>query len=157
VAARAVTSAQRSLDLVLARSEGLLLRGGGVELERNEVGANGLTLVELATAEREASRGNDDNVRATGRGVRRHGVVEVDIEVGAGGTLLGENPRAVGERTAVVVVRADATLLADPDRVGISISDELDELLNADSRRSNRSRPARSCQANSGRAPHTSQ
>jgi hypothetical protein len=124
--------AERGLDAVLARAEGLLLGGLGLEVKLDAVRADLEALGELRGAERERRRGRvdrDGNLAGAGR------VLDGELHGNGKGGADGARRRVgreLGDRGGAEAHRAGVELLADVDGIGVRVLDKLHELGDAD-------------------------
>merc|ERR1739848_786382 len=118
-------------DLVLTGVKGLLLGGGGLELDLSSVGAGGLGKDGAARSKGLGIRGHDDNDELASGNLVGHSVDQVDGKLGSLGSRLGRDGELGNVGGGGGRVRAQLDLLADVDRIGVGLLQKLGELLNS--------------------------
>merc|ERR1711916_43266 len=118
-------------NLVLAGVERLLLRELGLKGEVAAVAAGGLGEDGLAVAKGRGIRGHNHHDELASGNLVGHSVGQGDGELGSLGAAGGRDGQVgnVGGGRGAVGARVD--LLADVDRIGVSLLEQLGELLNA--------------------------
>merc|ERR1711916_347305 len=118
-------------NLVLAGVERLLLRGLGLKGEVAAVAAGGLGEDGLAVAKGRGIRGHNHHDELASGNLVGNSVGQGDGELGSLGAAGGRDGQVgnVGGGRGAVGARVD--LLADVDRIGVSLLEQLGELLNA--------------------------